>query len=62
VAFWVFVLKSARTIISINNVIEESKQPLVSVIMPCYKMGRRSRGNEWRVAGESIDCNRKKTI
>jgi glycosyltransferase involved in cell wall biosynthesis len=41
VAFWLFVLKLARTTSNfLKTVTEESKQPLVSVIMPCYKMGR----------------------
>ena len=40
-AFWLFVLKSARTISNFKKTVtEEANQPLVSVIMPCYKMGR----------------------
>jgi hypothetical protein len=35
------------------NVTEETKQPLVSVIMPCFKVGTGS--GEWRVAG--VECS-----
>lgn len=40
--------------ISINIVNQETKQPLVSVIMPCYKMGRVVRFSDWTRHGGYI--------